>query len=101
MNAVRKPLNPEPDPQTEAALAASMERLKRRCAEVEATRAASAIDRKLMDAGALNPGEMIDLGTSEIQKSGGGAESPTLGEGVVSTGSGQPSATPAALKWLE
>jgi len=35
MNAVRKPLNPEPDPQTEAALAASMERLRKRCEEVQ------------------------------------------------------------------
>jgi len=35
MTALRKPLNPEPDPQVEAALAASMARLKRRCDEAK------------------------------------------------------------------
>jgi hypothetical protein len=35
MTALRKPLNSEPDPQVEAALAASMGRLKRRCDEAK------------------------------------------------------------------
>ena len=107
MTALRKPLNPEPDPQVEAALAASMARLKRRCEEVELTRAASAIDRKLMDAGALQPGEVIDLGTGEIQVHGGsgGLHADATGfsstHAATSPDGAKPSPTPATLSWLE
>lgn len=48
------------------ALAASMERLRKRCEEAAARMTGHPVDVKLQNAGALKSGETVDLGTGEI-----------------------------------
>jgi hypothetical protein len=98
MNALRKPLEPTPDPKAEAALAASMERLRKRVAEADErmTQGSGMVPR-----GAHNPersGSIPAPATDQMRPATPNAETET---GLPPVASDVPSTPKPRLVWMK